>query len=160
MVVRRVREDELDRLKELRLRALLDAPGAFGRRHEEEAGRDPGEYSGWVKEGCTLVAEDDSGWHGLVAMAVDRDDPSQCHLLSMWTEPASRGRGLGRMLVEAGVNWARETGAARVRLGVVEDNWAAIRLYQEAGFAPSQEREPLRSDPSKCVMFMTREIAG
>jgi ribosomal protein S18 acetylase RimI-like enzyme len=160
MLVRRVREDELDRLRELRLRALLDAPGAFGRRHDEEAGRGPEEYRGWVTDGSTLVVEDDKGWHGLVAMLVDREDPSLCHLASMWTEPAYRGQGLGRMLVEAALSWARVIGAVRVRLGVVEDNWPAIHLYEQAGFEPTAEREPLRSDPTKSVVFMARDCAG
>jgi hypothetical protein len=41
LMLRCVSDDELEPLKRLRLRALLDAPGAFGSTHAEEADRDP-----------------------------------------------------------------------------------------------------------------------
>lgn len=159
MRVRHVGQDELHRLRQLRLQALLDAPQAFGRRYEEEADREPNEYLSWVMDGSTLVAEDDTGWHGLAVIQPDRQEPSVCHLLSMWTEPAWRRQGLGRMLVEAGVAWASEQKAGSVRLGVVEDNQTAIELYQHLGFQPTGEREPLRSDLAKWVVFMSLDLA-
>ena len=42
-----------------------------------------------------------------------------------------------------------------LRLGVVDGNSAAVRLYQQTGFEPTGEREPLRSDPSKTVMYLS-----
>jgi GNAT superfamily N-acetyltransferase len=157
MRLRAVRSDELDRLKDLRLRALRDDPGAFGSRYEDEVGRDPSEWLRWVTLGSTFVV-DDGGWHGLVAVFLDRDDASICHLGSMWVDPRQRGRGLGRWLLAAGIGWAREVGAASIRLGVVDGNAVASRVYRRAGFEPTGEREPLHSDPTKSVVFLARPL--
>ena len=45
-----------------------------------------------------------------------------------------RGQGLGRRLLDAGVEWAREVGAHKVGLQVWPDNERAIALYRSAGF--------------------------
>jgi ribosomal protein S18 acetylase RimI-like enzyme len=157
--VRAVRSDELDRLKEIRLRALADAPGAFGSRYDEEVPRDPELWRTWITRGGTFIVEDDRGWHGLVAVFLDENDASLCHLVSMWVAPDHRGRGLGRDLLVAGVDWARAMGAASVRLGVVDGNAIAARLYEQAGFCATGESEPLRSDPMKSIVFMALERA-
>src|SRR5262245_6085870 len=152
MRVRAVRSDEVDRLRDLRLRALQDDPGAFGRRYEDEAGREPSDWLRWVTLGTTFVA-DDGGWHGLDGVVLDPEDASICHLGAMWVAPSQRGRGLGDRLLAAGIDWAREAGAASIRLGVVAGNASALGLYRRAGFEPTGEREPLRSDPTKSVVF-------
>jgi ribosomal protein S18 acetylase RimI-like enzyme len=43
-------------------------------------------------------------------------------------------------------------------LGVAEGNSAAMRLYRRAGFEPTGQREPLRSDPSQPVIYMSLDI--
>lgn len=45
-----------------------------------------------------------------------------------------RGRGLGRFLLAASVQYLVRAGARRVGLGVWQDNSRAIRLYEQAGF--------------------------
>ena len=49
--------------------------------------------------------------------------------------PAYRGKGLGRMLIEATLRAAQKSGFARVELDVYEDNARAIALYEKMGFA-------------------------
>ena len=61
--------------------------------------------------------------------------------LGMWILPAWRGRGGGRMLIEAAIA-AVPAGAHKVELEVFPDNDAAIGLYREFGF----EEEGLRRD--------------
>ncbi|HEX6394092.1 MAG TPA: GNAT family N-acetyltransferase [Acidimicrobiales bacterium] len=145
-------------MKDLRLRALLDSPGAFGSTYELEVVRSPLCWRPWVDEGCVFVVEGDDRWLGLVAVFLDGEDHSICHLASMWTDPGSRGLGLGRRLLESGIEWARDRGATVVRLGVVEDNATALRLYRGAGFEPTGAREPLHSEPSKTVIYMERSL--
>lgn len=152
--VRPALPDELERLKEVRLRALLDSPGAFGSRYDDEADRDPASWLPWVAEGATFVGEDGEDWHGLVAVFSEQDDPSACHIISMWVSPSRRRAGLGRDLIDAAVRWAIDRGADKVTLGVVEDNDSAVRLYTNAGFRPNGSREPHRSNPSKTIVFM------
>jgi ribosomal protein S18 acetylase RimI-like enzyme len=78
-------------------------------------------------------------------------------LWGMWVAPEARGRGTGRALVEAVVAWARERGAAAVRLDVTDTERArpAAALYRSLGFAPTGERAVLDSDPSLETVVMT-----
>lgn len=48
--------------------------------------------------------------------------------------PVYRGRGLGRLLLLAGLRWLAAQGAGRVRIGAWSDNRPAIALYQSLGF--------------------------
>lgn len=159
MLVRQVGISELERLKEIRLRALLDSPGAFGSSYELEAARSHECWRPWIDNGCVFVVEGDDRWLGLTAVSLDGEHRSICHLASMWTDPGRRGLGLGRRLLDSGMQWARDNGATVVRLGVVHDNETAHRLYQRAGFEPTGEQEPLRSQPSKTVIYMERHLA-
>jgi RimJ/RimL family protein N-acetyltransferase len=61
--------------------------------------------------------------------------------LGMWILPSHRGRGGGRMLVDAGLA-ARPADVHKIELEVWPDNEAAIGLYRAMGF----EREGLRRD--------------
>ena len=56
--------------------------------------------------------------------------------LGMWLLREARGRGGGRMLVEAALAHARSTDAHKVQLEVYPDNGRAIALYAAAGFEP------------------------
>ena len=51
-----------------------------------------------------------------------------------------RRRGIGRMLLEQAVSWARDAGVRKLELHVFPWNEPAIRLYETFGF----EREGLR----------------
>ena len=56
------------------------------------------------------------------------------YLEELYVVPAKRGRGLGRALLEAAMDAAREEGATRIDLGTSEDDVAARALYESAGF--------------------------
>lgn len=56
------------------------------------------------------------------------------HLEELYVVPERRGRGLGRALLEAAMDHARQRGAAHVDLGTSEDDLAARNLYESAGF--------------------------
>ena len=112
-IVRRVRPDEGLRLRALRLRALADAPSAFGSTlAREEAFADAvwQERAGAGRAGVdrvTYVAEEGERWVGMVTgMSTSRTDPAST-LVGMFVEPAARGRGVGAALVEAVAEWAR-----------------------------------------------------
>jgi len=56
--------------------------------------------------------------------------------------PASRGKGIGRRLLEAVEAKARELGCCKLTLEVMDKNHQAIRMYQAAGFerySPQEE---------------------
>lgn len=51
-----------------------------------------------------------------------------------------RGRGLGRVLVQHVLDWARDMGLHRVTLLADRDNQAALDFYDRLGFVPSNMR--------------------
>ena len=57
-----------------------------------------------------------------------------CWLEDLYVQEDARGSGLGRALVEAAVERARERGCKRIELDVNEDNAPALALYEACGF--------------------------
>jgi ribosomal protein S18 acetylase RimI-like enzyme len=62
------------------------------------------------------------------------------HLEELYVVPAKRGRGMGRALLEAAMEVARERGATHMDLGTSEDDVAARALYESAGFTNREGR--------------------
>lgn len=61
--------------------------------------------------------------------------------LEIFVDPALRGAGVGRALMDAAIQWAEETPAlSRVCLTVFDDNARAIRLYRAMGFVEEGRR--------------------
>ena len=58
-----------------------------------------------------------------------------CYLEELYVVPERRGRGLGRALMEAAIELARDRGAADMHLGTSEDDVAARGLYESLGFS-------------------------
>lgn len=57
-----------------------------------------------------------------------------CYLEELYVVPHRRGRGLGRALMEAAIELAREQGAGDMHLGTGQDDVAARALYESLGF--------------------------
>ncbi len=57
-----------------------------------------------------------------------------CYLEELYVVPDRRGQGIGRALMEAAMEVAREEGAAYMDLGTGEDDVAARALYEKLGF--------------------------
>jgi ribosomal protein S18 acetylase RimI-like enzyme len=58
----------------------------------------------------------------------------ECYLAELYVVPDRRGQGLGRALMEAAIELARERGADYMDLGTGEDDVAARGLYESLGF--------------------------
>jgi ribosomal protein S18 acetylase RimI-like enzyme len=67
--------------------------------------------------------------------------------------PASRGKGVGRRLLEAVEAKARELGCCKLTLEVMDKNHQAIRMYQAAGF----ERYSLQEEAGVAI-FMSKPL--
>lgn len=67
-----------------------------------------------------------------------------CWLEDLFVREEARRSGLGRALVEAAVDRARERGCKRIELDVNEDNSAARALYEACGFL-SEPKPPGRT---------------
>jgi GNAT superfamily N-acetyltransferase len=160
--VRRIRADESLRLRALRLRALADAPAAFGSTlareeafaddvwQERAAGGAAGE------DRVTYVAEDGERWIGMATGLMDAG--RRFDLVGMFVEPEARGRQVGGSLVESVTAWARGQGATRLHLWVTSTNEPALRLYCRSGFRPTGESQPLDHTPSLLELEMVRDL--
>jgi GNAT superfamily N-acetyltransferase len=125
-------------LRALRLKALRDSPDQFDTTYEREAARTTEDWQRWFSPGATFVVDGPGPDPvGLAAGVLDAEDRSVVWLMAMWVEPAARGSGAGDALVDAVVGWARVRDTTSVRLGVVEGNAPARRLYERHGFVPT-----------------------
>ncbi|MGZ4130546.1 MAG: N-acetyltransferase family protein [Actinomycetota bacterium] len=162
--IRRILADEWGELRELRLRALVEAPDAFGSAYEAES-NDPEEtWREWAAEGAdggscfVAIALDGERWIGMAMGAPHRDHPGEAGLFAMWVDPADRGEGIGRRLVSDVIAWADAAGFPALRLRVTTTNEAATHLYETCGFVDTGGRAPLRdgSDVIAVSMILTR----
>lgn len=165
MTLRAAQPEDWERLRDVRLAALRDAPDAFASTLEATEGLPQWRWEGWATgddwgaELVTFVEEPsaDAPFTGLATGAIFHDDRSTANLFAMWVAPSARGAGLGRALVDAILEWARERGAAHVILRISEGNQAARRLYGSAGFVlDADDREPLREGSSVMTLGMRR----
>ena len=166
MKVRHLEPGEAALFKTLRLRALADAPYAFAHAHAEIAAK-PDTYWEELTRSVTgpgrhvmLLAEDDGAAVGMAFGVLPRTDdrPDVPHLGGMWVEPAARGRGIGRALVEGVVQWAREQGFHVIALWVTEGNEPAIGLYTRLGFARTGRTDRLPTDTALATLEMERRL--
>lgn len=64
----------------------------------------------------------------------------ECYLAELYVAPSSRGRGLGRALMEEAIAFARGRGADYMDLNTGEDDVAARGLYESLGFSDREGR--------------------
>jgi GNAT superfamily N-acetyltransferase len=166
MEVRRVLGEDAQLLRHVRLRALQDAAYAFSSSFERERGLPAAFWSQRAREsqlaerGVVFVGVDGVDCVGMAGGFFDGEQTEVATLWGMWVDPRARRRGLGRDLVAAVSDWARERGAARVDLCVSGDprSQPAANLYGALGFAPTGERGCLASDPSLETTTMSLEL--
>lgn len=121
----------------LRLRALLDAPHAFGTTYSQASGPNDHEtyWRGYfTTPGCNLLASIDHTKIGLARVS-HPEAGTDAHLTSLWVAPEARGSGVGQLLVESCWDWLQTSNpGCPLRLSVRRNNLAAQRLYDRLGF--------------------------
>ncbi|WP_328895322.1 GNAT family N-acetyltransferase [Streptomyces sp. NBC_00236] len=171
-VIRPVRADEWQLVKELRLAAVQDpaAPVAFLETYEQAVERSDdfwrertvgGSEAGDGGARQFIAEAPDGSWAGTVTVLIERPDGEvrfgeaaavhQAHVVGVFVRPGARGRGLAEELFRAGTDWAWSLGEPlieRVRLYVHEDNPRAAALYRRIGFVPTGETVPMPGDPT------------
>lgn len=93
--------------------------------------------------GISLFRFRTSPWTGL----------PEAYLQELYVAPPRRGQGIGRALLEATIEAAREAGATGIDLNTGETDTAARALYESAGFT---NREGAPDGPP--MLFYEREI--
>ena len=164
VTVRRIRADEGQQLKALRIRALGESPDAFGSTQVDALGEPDACWAGRAAEDALsgesiiVIAYEGVAWLGMARAHFEDPDESLVELTSLWVEPSRRGSGIATSLCDALVVWAKERGARRLQLWVTETNVEATRLYARLGFVATGERQPVR--PGSCLreVQMVRDV--
>ncbi len=158
ITVRAGRAGEGARLRELRMRAVAEAPGAFGSTAEHEEQLPDEHWSALAAGGDdngVYVAIDDEAWIGMAAGRWFDRERGIVQLWGMWVEPGRRSERIGERLVVSVRGWATTHGAHFMRLGVIDAS-PAIPFYERLGFVLTGETKPLMRDPSVLAVYMAR----
>lgn len=150
--VRRFTTDEWRTYRDLRLGALSDSPDAFGSTYEREVVLTEDEWRDRLAGGASspnqlpLLALVDETPAGLAWGRIADEEPDAAHIYSVWIAPDHRDRGLGRVLIQAVIDWARAREVRVVRLDFTVGNDAAVRFYRRFGFVETGARKHMRGE--------------
>ena len=162
-VVARIRADQWRILKDVRLRALEDAPYAFGTTLSEGEQRTNRDWQDMARDHANLsdrayfmayVGDNPCGMAGCYRRA-----SNVVMLTAMWVAPEFREKNIGEQIVCAVIEWAREGGATTLEAWVSENNPARF-FYQKIGFEETSLTEPLRSDSKIQIILLRRDIVA
>jgi ribosomal protein S18 acetylase RimI-like enzyme len=159
--VREVTKHDWRLLRQVRLRALQDAPHAFISSYKVEVN--------YTERHWRDLIRDDSRWLvaflgpepvGLAAATTERGAGSskECHVEGMWVAPSHRNSGVARELMTKLINTMGAQGVQTILLWVLDGNDAARNAYRHLGFNPTGERQRLRTDPSRSEEHMCLSI--
>ena len=135
VTIRRLGPDDANSFRAIRLEALRANPEAFGSTFELEDEQNLEWFAGRLENSHVLGAFRDGELVGTVGFAIQQG-PKNAHkgrLWGMYVRSSSRGLGVGRLLMNAVLDVARDS-VELVQLTVVRENRPARRLYESAGF--------------------------
>lgn len=166
--VRRWTAQDWPAVRAIRLRMLADAPIAFLETHEHALSLPDAEWQARARRGSAgstgtstsfAAVAPDGAWLGTMGAYLDR--PGSAVLVSVYVEPAARGRtaGVTQALLEAVHDWARAAGATRLTLLVHERNARAAGFYRRVGYVATGHREPYPLDPTTEQVEMALQLA-
>jgi len=126
----RLTPDDWATFRDVRLKALADAPHAFSTKLETESLLDETRWRTKLATRAQFVARD----AGVVGTAGAYREGDSMELISMWVAPVARHKGVGAALVTRVIEHARESNSKLVVLRVRVGNDSAERLYARLGF--------------------------
>lgn len=113
--------------------------------------------SAYTLPSAILAAASEAAKQDLAPLFQSEPPADSYYLHAIWTAPEARGRGVGKLLLEAVAAFGADQGLARVSLHVWRDNAPAMALYQKLGFQPLEaldvpRRPRLPHDGGKLLM--------
>jgi ribosomal protein S18 acetylase RimI-like enzyme len=144
MRLQRLDPDDWQVYRDIRLRALADSPDAFGSTLDREQGFAEADWRQRVSGPVYVVLDP-----GPVSVGGLFDRDGELHVWGMWTDPAHRGRGHARRILDA----LLPAGTSAV-LDVNVANPGARAAYERYGFVGTGELQPLRPGSDQQIELM------
>lgn len=160
MKIRRLEQHEMALHRDLRLRALRDAPDAFGETAAEAEARPPSYWEDLTRSvtqpgrHAMFLACEGNAIYGSTYGLRDRENTDTVRVGGTWVEPAHRRQGIGKALLQAVISWAREERFNRLRLWAPVAGVGALALYRQAGFKDTGHRRPLPTNTALQILEM------
>ncbi len=150
--------DEWVRLRDIRLRALIDSPHAFGGTFENESAFDEDRWRLQFQKLTYVISSFDGVDAGMMSVEnLEGDFGATCWIGGCWSDPDFRGVGLMRAMFEFLDNQATSRDWRVQGLGVWTDNESAIAAYEKLGFVEMGGPQPSTRQPGKFYQRMIRK---
>jgi GNAT superfamily N-acetyltransferase len=97
-----------------------------------------------------LIEEADQvvGWsHARIPTRDEGEEPTVAEVAAIYVLPEHWGRGFGRLLLDASIDWLRARGATALCIWVLQDNDRGRAFYERTGFALDGGRKPVELVP-------------
>jgi ribosomal protein S18 acetylase RimI-like enzyme len=138
-MIRALNEADAPVLRELRLRALREAPDSFLSTYEAEASEPVETTAERLRQSAAafvLGAFEDGALAGMLGVFHEsrRKSAHRANIWGMFVAPDVRGRGVGRALIDEAASRLRVAGVEQAHLTVATTADAARRLYLRSGF--------------------------
>lgn len=150
VVIRRLTKAEGDAWTQLRLWALAGEGSASASRMDVWRERVRPLPHG-TNEGF-FVAEEDGEPVGCGGVSSAADGSAT--IVSMWTAPTHRGRGIATEMLRVIIDWAEQRGCRRLVLQVLESNRSAQAVYAQAGFRRAEGPQAVDGEAQLPVIQM------
>ena len=145
MEVRRIRPDEMEAYRDVRLRALRLVPYAFGTTFADASSRDDDAWRASTARLCRpdiagfVLDRGDGTFGGLVSVTIE--DPAAAEVNQMWLDEDLRGGEWGAALLGACEAFAAAGGVRRLMLWAAASNERALRFYRRCGYLDTGRTE-------------------
>ena len=158
-LVRVLTADDWAVWREVRLRSLLESPGAFGSTYEGELGFTEQFWRARLgdPEAVSVLAFQDGAPIGMGAGF--QDLPGHLHVVAMWVAPQARGQRVAHLVLDALRSWADER-RLLLHLDVYTANEAARRTYEAYGCLPTGATSLLREDVAERMVLPAERDAS
>lgn len=138
--IRAMREDDAAAVLRIYDEGIAGGHATFQERAPDRDAWDAGHL-----KSCRLVAETDgavTGWAALSAVSARTVYRGVCEV-SVYVAGAARGRGIGKLLLEALAAESERHGIWTLQAGIFPENQASVALHRAAGFRVVGTRERL-----------------
>lgn len=152
--VRQIRSHEWERLRDIRLEALVDTPTAFATTFAQAEAFPDSLWQERTVAGATghdqitvLAVSGDRTVGMTVALGRPDNDRRVVPIVSVYVTPRERRKGVAQRLLNTAEEWASDQGGSRTSLWVEEENVPARCFYESIGYIATLDRQKMTSPP-------------